>query len=195
MNDKQLAEVPLNYARMTVRDLIQQAYDAGRSAGVEGEQTLKPSAKEVNEAIAALEAAAISAFNAEYAVHATEEAQRDARMAELYGKPELAPDAWDFYGLPPTKLGRGLPPFGGAPVYYWNGRTGRPGNRYAHTQLGLPVTAEHVIVDETRGEPSDTCESFVCRIINSVEPLSLGHTIVIARSELQPVGDDWKPLT
>jgi len=54
-----MAEVPLNYARMTVRDLVQQAYDAGRTRGVEGEQTAKPTAEEVNKAIQTIERGAV----------------------------------------------------------------------------------------------------------------------------------------
>lgn len=63
-NDLALAEVPLNYARMSVRDLVQRAYDAGRSSGVEGEHVPKPTADEVNKAIKAVEDGAVKLAHA-----------------------------------------------------------------------------------------------------------------------------------
>lgn len=57
MNNIELAEVPLNYARMTVRDLVQQAYDAGKAT--RPEDGVRPSADEVNAAITAVERNAV----------------------------------------------------------------------------------------------------------------------------------------
>lgn len=119
----------------------------------------------------------------------------------LTNEPVSAPHAqpeWNFYGLPRTKLvGRGAP-FADSPVYYWRGRPDRASAASVRWGIGslpqLPVGADHVIVDRSRGNPSDTCDAFVCRILECAEPLSLGHTVVIARDELTPVGDDWKPI-
>lgn len=323
MNDLELAEVPLNFARMTVRDLIQQAYDAGKTSNEERlriPHAGKPTAEETNKAIAAVERGAVGLAHARMEfvaqacgfegltealgylqtlranpiaallreavnlsaigdIHPSDDpaadggwgnwmkraqaivgnaappeqevlsgcavraeiqrrpwleesagrpmtlgstpesvapyeadvAEHDERMAKLYGNlgdgPNLdnlstqqemcvaeiaavVADTWDFYGLPRTNT------IGDLPVYYWGGRNGRPGSRHAQTQLGAPYTAEHVMIDETRGPPlGKETLVFTCRIIESVEPLALGHTIFISREELQAVGSDWKPTT
>lgn len=99
-------------------------------------------------------------------------------------------DSWDFYGLPMTRV------VAGVPVYYWAGRKGRATTswcgRWAHSLI--PAGAEHVVVDETRGTLSDTAPIFVCRIVESIEPFSLGHTLYISREELKPLREgSWVP--
>jgi len=62
VNDIEIAEVPLNYARMNVRDLVQQAYDAGQTSNEERHArngVPKPTADEVNKAVQAIERGAV----------------------------------------------------------------------------------------------------------------------------------------
>lgn len=100
---------------------------------------------------------------------------------------DAAADTWDFYGLPRTRV------VCGEPVYFWRGREGRPStNRYRKNAEGLPTGCEHVMIDETRGDPSGPAP--VCRIVESIEPLSLGHTLCISREELEPLDEGaWVP--
>lgn len=56
------------------------------------------------------------------------------------------------------------------PVYWWDGVPGRKG--------------QHVAIDETHPATVDsTC--VVCRTVDCLDPLTLGHTMVISRKELQ----------
>jgi hypothetical protein len=97
---------------------------------------------------------------------------------------EEAADPWDFYGLPRTRL------IAGAPIYYWDGRGGRASR--VPSWCARPVGSEHVVIDETRGDPAGPAP--VCRIVESIEPLSLGHTLCISREELQPLAEgSWVP--
>lgn len=262
-NDEALAEVPVSYARMAVRDLIQRAYDAGYL-----QDGTRPSAEEVNAALASLEKATkdfahwrmeetakrcgfdgvtaalgyVLTLGSNPLAALLDEARNLAIVGDIYPsedkaecggwsywlhrvnavlgvKPneviahahdnavqiepqvlsgcavraaiqreqtgDAAADAWDYYGLPRTRC------IGDVPVYYWNGRNGRYGKAHRLAD-GLPTGAEHVVVDESRGDPSGPAP--VCRIVESVEPLSLGHTLVISREELQPLGDNsWTP--
>lgn len=54
--DEQLAQVQLDYARLYIHDLVQRAYDAGKSTRLE--DGVKPDAEEVTKAIQAVELAA-----------------------------------------------------------------------------------------------------------------------------------------
>lgn len=63
-------------------------------------------------------------------------------------------------------------------IFYWPGQ---------HARKSVLVCLDH-----TRTQDSES--HALCRVVNTLSPLSLGHALVIKRAELHHVGPDMQPL-